>query len=71
MNKLYEVNKKYYVMAEHDFEAEFVDVSLCEPTVEVFEAESVDHDWWDSIPAGGDDDRTCGQILESQRQLES
>ena len=61
--KLFQVTKKWYVLADNEDEVEVVDVSLCEPTVEVNEAHYVDSDWWDAIPAGGDDDKTCGEIF--------
>jgi hypothetical protein len=66
--KLYEVTAKFYVMADNELGAEYpysFELSNC--TLDVFEAQSVDADWWDSIPFGGDDDRTCGQIFEQRK----
>ena len=60
--QLYEVNKRYYVMAENQMAAEFVRV--VDADFEIHKATSVDHDWWNAIPFGSDDDRTCGQIIE-------
>ncbi len=64
--KLYLVEKKAYVMAENELEAGVIDTGDG-ASVEVLEALSVDSDWWDLIPFGGDDDNTCGQILTQQR----
>jgi len=67
MKKLYEVEIRYYVMAENETEAEAIrtDDGV---TLEVNEAFTVDSEWWDTIPFGGDDDRTCGEILGAQRE---
>ena len=68
MKKLYEVEIKVYVMAEDAEEAAQIAVTDCQDTeAEAFLANSVDSEWFDVIPYGGDDDTTCGEILKSQR----
>jgi hypothetical protein len=68
MKKLYEVTVTYYVMAESEDEAECVDTLHGDTTKEVERATSVDELWWHAIPFGGDDDRTCGVILQAERE---
>lgn len=68
MKKLYEVEKRYYVMAESVLEAASIipnDIIAC--TTSAFETDSVDYRWEDAIPFNSDDDRTCSQILKEQR----
>ena len=64
--KLYEVNLKYYVLAEDEQEAGYVliDVACCDK--DIGEAKSVDAAWYDALPftsSMGESDRTCGEIL--------
>ena len=67
MKKLYEVTKRYYVMAENEMEAECINISFeGEATVEAVVATSVDTDWFDAIPFNSDDALTCGQILKGE-----
>uniref|UniRef100_A0A6M3X6L1 Uncharacterized protein n=1 Tax=viral metagenome TaxID=1070528 RepID=A0A6M3X6L1_9ZZZZ len=63
MKRLYEVEARWYVMAEDEVEAESVRPIWGDYAVFVTEASGVDHDWFDALPFGGDDDRTCSQIL--------
>lgn len=67
--KLYEVNVKYYVLAEDEDGATMMpsgfDLSACD--VDVWEAESLDVAWKDALPFGGDGKKTCGQIMEEQQ----
>ena len=63
MKKLYEVTKLYYVLAEDELEAEYTDAGHG-ATTEVIEVNSVAAAWLDLIPFGGDDDRTCREILK-------
>jgi len=73
MKKLYEVQATTYVMAENEFEAvdvlnDFeteIDIADCE----VFEAGSIPRRWTDAIPWGGDDDKTCGEIIGSRNRI--
>jgi hypothetical protein len=66
MKKLYEVNRKYYVMAENESEAEYAfDIDWTACTTEIYRAKSIDSEWFDAIPFNSDDDRTCGEILKS------
>ena len=62
MKKLYEVRKLYYVLAEDELGAECCYVPYG-ATAEVIEVNSVAANWLDLIPFGGDDDRTCREIL--------
>ena len=67
MKKLYEVTKRYYIMAENEIEAEYYNIDFeGEASVDVVEATSVDSEWWDEIPFNSDDARTCGQILKGE-----
>ncbi len=69
MKTLFRIQRTWYVMAEGRACAEGMYIPLtCEPTEELEEATSVDADWRDAIPEGGDDDRTCGQILKEQKE---
>ncbi len=68
MKHLYKIEMLAYVMAENSFEAEHLAVRnapniLCE----AYPAHCVDGEWWDWIPFGADDDRTCGQILQAEK----
>ena len=67
MKKLFEVEVKYYVMAESPSKATSVHIHPDECTTDAQEAESVDSEWWSSLPYGGDDGRSCGQILTDQK----
>jgi len=67
VKKLYEVTKRYYIMAETVFEAECINIDFeGEATASTVEATSVDSEWWDEIPFNSDDARTCGQILKGE-----
>jgi len=66
--KLYEVERRFYVLADDIWEAESYqpfDPLSC--TNEVIEARTVDHEWWKALPFGEDDEgeRTCGEIIKS------
>lgn len=66
MKKLYKVERRFYVMAEDEVDAEIHtpnDTSLCTNDVEEVE-DFVDNEWWDAVPFNSDDDRTCAQILK-------
>lgn len=65
--QLFEVTKTYYVMAEDEQEANDFKPELDGCDSEAFPAESVNATWWDSLPFGGDDDRTCGQIITEKK----
>lgn len=64
MKKLYEVNRKFYVMAEDESEAENYTPmdSLC-CSNEVWLATSVDSEWWNALPFNGDDDIPCKDLI--------
>ncbi len=70
MKRLYRIDVTYYVMAESREEAQMVrpdfgiEEALSDASIE--ETLSVSSSWRDAIPFGGDDDRTCGEILEAQ-----
>lgn len=68
VKRLYEVTVTYYVMAEDEAEAVGIQTLGGDPTIEVALATSVGAEWWHAIPFGGDDDRTCGEILEGQNR---
>ena len=44
------------------------EASLHDMTFEACETTSVDADWWDAIPYGGPEGRTCAQLLQAQRE---
>ena len=72
MKKLYEVERKFYVMAEDELEAEDFDphdTSGC--TNDAFLASGVEAEWWNCLPYNGDDDKTCGQIITELRLVDS
>ena len=70
MKELFEVNQRYYVIADDELEAESISTFPGDVTKEVFKAEGVDHEWWDCLPFGDDDtDRTCGEILTELRAI--
>ena len=65
MKKLYEIEARWYVMAEDEEEAQSIkptDIATC--SVFAIEPISIDADWYNAIPFNSDDDRTCGQILK-------
>lgn len=69
MKRLYEIEVKYYVMAENELEAQDIEpdyISNC--SVFASEANSVDHDWWNAVPYNSDDDKTCGQVLNEKEE---
>lgn len=70
MKRLYEVERKFYVMAEDESDAKtFQPKDPGECTNQVYLASAVDADWWNAIPFNGDDDRTCGELLKESKQL--
>ena len=68
--KLFEVVRKFYVMAETESDAElFQPLDALSCTNDVYEAKTVDSEWWDAIPFGSQKgDETCGQILINSRR---
>lgn len=68
MKRLYEVEAKYYVMAENKRDAQAVCPALEGCAIFAFEPNSIDSDWWDAIPFNSDDGRTCGEIFEEQTE---
>ena len=68
MKRLYRVEAHYYVMAGGELEAVLIrpDVDCCPRLAEA--VSNVDSEWYDAIPFGGDDDRTCGEILQQQNE---
>lgn len=69
MKKLYEVNKKYYCLAENEIEAEYMYIGGEGCTIEISEATSVDNDWWDALPFGDEEEeRTCGEIIKALKE---
>lgn len=66
MKKLFVVSYTAYVMAEDVEAAKYVHIDTDNSDIEVSQATSVDHIWWDAIPFGSDDDRTCGQIIQEE-----
>ena len=72
MKKLYcvEIDTHYYVMAESEFEAERIRHDINQHDVFAREATNVGiyREWRDAIPIGSDDDKTCGQIMEEQKE---
>ena len=67
MKTLYEVEARWYVMAENKEDAEEIRPSLLEVSLSAIKAAGVDAEWGDSIPFGGDDDKTCGQIFKESK----
>ncbi len=66
MKKLYEVEAKWYVMAESQEEAESgCGINLDGCTIVAYLAKGVDADWRDAIPFGKEiEGRTCSRILK-------
>jgi len=68
--RLFEVTKKYYVMAADENMAEVIEDMGYEPDVEAHLATTVD-DWaWNTQPANAEDERTCGEILQEQNHVD-
>ena len=68
MKKLYQVEITVFVMADDKDEAASIASVEAQPEdCEVWEARSVQSEWWDAIPYGADDDMKCGEILKQQR----
>ena len=68
MKRLYDVEIRVFVMAEDEEEARQIATRECQPEeADAEEAGSVDVFWWDSIPYGSDDDKTCGKIMAEMR----
>jgi len=66
--KLYHVEITVMVMAENETDAKLEAVSNADILdCEANSATSVASEWYDAIPWGETDDRTCGQILKAQR----
>ena len=65
MKELYKVTVEYYVMAEDEKDAESIypnHIQNC--TVFAYRAgQCCCLDWWDAIPFGSEDNRTCGDII--------
>ncbi len=73
MKKLFEVEVRYYIMAEDKKEAETnlpLDFSLDACTVDVHEVSHhiTDSQWVNAIPFNSDDDKTCGQIIDEMKK---
>lgn len=66
ISKLEQVEARWYVMEENEKEAESIRPDWGSYGVLATQASSVDCDWADSIPFGGDDDKTCSEILAEQ-----
>ena len=66
MKRLYEVEAKWYVMAEDEGAAQRVIPELGSCSVFAIEATSIDADWTGAIPFEADDDRTCLEILKAR-----
>ena len=67
MQKLYEVIKTYYVMAENESEAESItpEVDACQSEIlQVGKDDFIDPVWRESIPFNSVDDKTVEQIQE-------
>ncbi len=69
--KLFRVKVVLYVMAENESEAR---LAATNAAFDIFEctAKKADHiepGWGNAIPYNADDDRTCAQILASQKQV--
>ena len=68
--KLYCVVRTFYILANDEVEAESYrpdDALSC--TNEVFEATSVDSEWWDLLPFTTDSntgDKTCGELIRDK-----
>ncbi len=63
--KLYEIEARWYVMAEDEEEAQSIkptDIQAC--SVFAIDPIIIDADWNNAIPFNSDDNRTCGQILK-------
>ena len=65
MKKIYELTITAYVLAETAedarAEARSIDTSGCD--VEAYEVSQVPQEWMDCMPFGGDEDKTCAEIL--------
>ena len=70
---LFEIEGRAYAYAETEAKAiralKF-EASLHDMTFEASKTSSVDEGWADAIPYGRDDDRTCAQILQAQRDAQ-
>ena len=71
--KIYCVRVTLYVMAEN---ASGACVAATKAPFDIFEcharkADHVDSDWENAIPYNADDDRTCGDVLKSERASRS
>jgi len=71
MKKLYEVEMIMMVMAEDESDAKLVAAQNASAEnwdeFDAYEADSVKSEWWDCIPWGSDDDKTCGEIILGMR----
>ena len=68
---LFEIEGRAYAYAETEAKAIRAvqdEASLHDIPFEASKTSSVDEDWADAIPYGGDDNRTCGQIQQAQRE---
>lgn len=77
MKKLYEVSADLilYVMVEDEREAEIIGKSqlyeeMDNADINAYKADSILAIWSDSVPYGSDDNRTCGEIIAEQREIE-
>lgn len=66
--RLYRVTVMFMVLAENETAAEYAEQYPDGASVEVEMANSVPSDWRDAIPYGGDDNRTCGEILREMSE---
>ena len=75
MNKtLHRVDVVLYVMADDEFDACWVATNVRFESFECVakeatEAKRLDPEWEEAVPYNADDDRTCSEILSSQRHL--
>jgi len=66
MKKLFEVEARYYVMAEDKLEAENIDpkdIGACSVYAVEAKKGEIDASWVNAIPFNSSDDRTCKQIV--------
>jgi hypothetical protein len=71
MQKLYEVTKTYYVMAQDSNEAESItpEVDACmSEAIEVGKDDFIEPTWRDCIPFNSCDDKTVEQIQEEMEE---
>lgn len=68
VKKLFEVEARYYVMAEDTLEAKHInprDIDACSVYAVEAKMGEIDSRWVNAIPFNSDDDRTCGEIVRN------